>query len=82
MKFEKTTEEAYIDLGYDPEEEIVTENLEMHFLELRKFKQKNLEADKILNQWLWLLSGREEKVRMAKKENKEIKKGSKRMGAL
>ena len=56
------------------EEEIVTENLEMHFIELKKFKKKNLEADKILNQWLWLLSGKEEKVKMAKKENKEIKK--------
>ena len=77
MKFEKTTEKAYIDLGYDPEDEIVTEKLELHFIELEKFKQKNPNAEKILNQWLWLISGEEEKIKMAKKEFDEIQKAMK-----
>ena len=74
MRFEETTKEAYVDLGYKEEDKIVTNKLEMHFLELPKFRKKNPNADKLLNQWLWLISGEEEKVKMAKKENKEVKK--------
>ncbi len=74
MKFEKTTKEAYVDLGYKEEDEIVSQNLEMHFIELPKFKKKNPDAEENINKWLWLISGEEERVKMAKKENKEIKK--------
>ena len=74
MKFEKTTPDAYVNMGYKKEDETVTENLEMHFIEIPKFIKKNTDEEKSLNQWLWLISGEEEKVKMAKKENKEIKK--------
>ena len=46
----------------------------MHFIELKKFKQKNLEASNIITQWLWLLTGKEEKIKMADKVCKEVKK--------
>ena len=46
----------------------------MHFIEIPKFVKKNPEANTKLEQWLWLIVGREEKLKMAKKENKEIKK--------
>ena len=46
----------------------------MHFIEIPKFIKKNPEANTNLEQWLWLIAGREEKLEMAKKENKEIKK--------
>lgn len=74
MKFEKSSKEAYIDLGYKKEDELVTDVLEMHFIELKKFKKKNPDTSKTSNQWLWLIIGEEEKIRMTEKENKQIKK--------
>lgn len=35
---------------------------------------KKLPLTSELEEWLWLIAGREEKLEMAKKENKEIKK--------
>ena len=46
----------------------------MHFIEIPKFEKKNPEANTKLEQWLWLLAGREEKLEMARKKNKEIDK--------
>ena len=40
----------------------------------QKFKQKKPSTEKILNQWLWLISGEEEKIKMAEKEFEEIQK--------
>ena len=74
MKFEKTKPQEFIDMGYTKEDEIATKDLEMHFIEIPKFVKKNSEANTKLEQWLWLIVGREEKLKMAKKENKEIKK--------
>lgn len=74
MKFEDTTEENYVNMGYTEEETIASPFIEMHFMELPKFRKKNPGIDTKLNQWLWLLSGKEEMIEMAKKENKEIKK--------
>ena len=77
MKFEKTNKEEYVDLGYEPEEETATDVLEMHFIELPKFIKKNPEANTKLEQWLWLIAGREEKVKMSKLDNPEVKKAMK-----
>lgn len=74
MKFERAKENEFIDMGYQREDEIATQDLEMHFIEIPKFVKKNPEANTRLEQWLWLIAGREEKLEMAKKENKEIKK--------
>ena len=74
MKFEKTKENEYVDMGYSDEEELATNDLEMHFIEIPKFEKKNPEANTKLEQWLWLLAGREEKLEMARKKNKEIDK--------
>ena len=74
MKFEKTKENEFVDMGYQREDEIATQDLEIHFIEIPKFIKKNPEANTKLEQWLWLIAGREEKLEMAKKENKEIKK--------
>lgn len=56
MKFEKSTEEAFVDIGFDKEEEIATDLFEMHFIELPKFISKNPECKTKLEQWLWLFS--------------------------
>ena len=74
MKFEKTKPEEYVNLGYPQEDEVATKDLEMHFIEIPKFIEKNPEAKTKLEQWLWLIVGGEEKIEMAEKENKEIEK--------
>lgn len=77
MKFEKTSEEAYVDLGYKKEDQLATNVLEMHFIELPKFVKKNPEIKNKLDEWLWLIVGREDKVEMSKLDNPEVKKAMK-----
>ena len=74
MKFEKIKKEEYVDMGYEEEQEIVTEKVEMHFIELPKFVQKNSGTKSKLEQWLWVMVGREDKMEKAGKENKEVEK--------
>ena len=74
MKFEKSKKEEYIDMGYKEEEEKATEVLEMHFIELPKFIKKNPEIKTKLEEWLYLIVGKEEKIKMSKLENPEVKK--------
>ena len=57
--------------------EIPTDVLEIHFIELPKFIKKNAEAKTKLEQWLWLIAGREDKVKMSKLDNPEVKKAMK-----
>ena len=77
MKFEKSKKEEYIDMGYKEEEEKATEVLEMHFIELPKFIKKNPEIKTKLEEWLYLIVGKEEKIKMSKLENPEVKKAMK-----
>ena len=77
MKFEKTSKEEYVDLGYKEEEQLATDVLEMHFIELPKFIKKNPEIKTKLDEWLWLIAGREDKVEMSKLDNPEVKKAMK-----
>ena len=74
MNFEETKPEEYVNMGYPVEDKMATTDLEMHFIELPKFIKKNPEATTDLEQWLWLIAGKEEKIEMAKNENEEIKK--------
>ena len=74
LKFEKTEKEKYVDMGYKEEQEALTDKIEVHYIELKKFLKKNPGISSKLEQWLWLISGEEEKVKMASKENENIKK--------
>ena len=74
MKFEKIKKEEYVDMGYEEEQETVTEKVEMHFIELPKFVQNNSGTKSKLEQWLWVMVGREDKMEKASKENKEVEK--------
>ena len=74
MKFENSKENEKVDMGYILEEQYVTDDLEMHFIELPKFRKKNPDISSKLDQWLWLICGEEEKINMAKNEKiKEAK---------
>ncbi len=74
MIFKKTKPEEYVELNINPEEEVLTDTFEVHFIELEKFKKKNPDCSTKLAQWLWLIEGSEEKMAEAAKENKEVKK--------
>lgn len=74
MKFEKTKEEEYIDLGYEKEDEIATKDLEMHFIEIPKFVKKLPKPRTKLDQWLYLIAGREEMLEGIEERVKEIEK--------
>ncbi len=74
MKFEPYDEETYINMGYEKEQDIVTNKLEMIFIEIPKFIAKKPNSESLLNQWLWLIAGEEEKIKMAKEKHKEIEK--------
>lgn len=82
MRFEETEKDDYVDMGYRPEEEIAIEDFEVHFIELPKFIRKNPNVKRKLDQWLWLLMGKEEKIEMAGKENEEIKKAKSEVEVL
>lgn len=75
MKFEKSTPQAFVNLGYKQEDEIATDIIEMHFIELPKFVQKNPENETKLEQWMWLLAGcSQEKLKKSIEKNQEIEK--------
>ena len=73
MRYDKTKPEECIELNINPEEEVLTDIFEVHFIELEKFKKKNPDCSTKLAQWLWLIEGSEEKMAEAAKENKEVK---------
>ena len=77
MRFEKINKDEYVDMGYKEEEQIGNKYIEFHVIELPKFIKKNPGVEKRLEQWLWLIVGRKEKVEMAVKENKNVKKADK-----
>ena len=74
MRFDKVEKEKYIDKGYREENGLVTENAEIHFIELPKFIEKEPGVESKLSQWLWLLVGEGERIKMAEKVNEEIKR--------
>ncbi len=74
MRFEKTKEKEYVEMGYKKEDEIATEDLEMHFIELPKFIKKNPGVDRKLEQWLWVISGKEDKIKMIAEKNPKVKR--------
>lgn len=74
LRFDKITEEYYIDMGYEVQDEIATDYIEMHYIELPKYFIRKPIIKTKLDEWLWLFSGDEEKMKMVEKKNKKIKK--------
>ena len=74
LKFEDIEQNKQVNMGYQKEQEILTDRIEIHYIELKKFLKKKPEMNHKLEQWLWLLIGEEEKVKMASKKNKTIEK--------
>ena len=79
MRFDEITQDKYVDMGYKKEEELASEYIEIHYIELPKvIKKKKSEKNKLdqtkLDQWLSVFTGNEEEIKMAEKENQEIKR--------
>ena len=74
MKFDKTIEDEYVNMGYDKEDEIASKYIEIHYIELPKFKKKELSKFTKLDQWMCIFTQNKEGIMLAEKENKEIEK--------
>ena len=61
MKLDRTKDENYINLGYTKEEEEATDMLEMHIIELPKYRKKKDKTYTKKEQWLSLIAGGKEK---------------------
>ena len=79
MIFEEPKEEEKVEMGYKEEDRYMTKYLEVHIIELPKFKIKNPKMHTKLEEWLWLFIGSDEKVSEASKKNKEIEKIRKKL---
>ena len=82
MKFEEPKPDEVVDMGYKEQDEYATKYLEMHIIELPKFKKKNPEMHTKIAQWLWLFVGSEDQVEKAGKLNKEIRKINKKLASM
>ena len=61
-------------MGYDKEDEIASKYIEVHYIELPKFKKKELLKFTKLDQWMCIFTQNREGIMLAEKENKEIKR--------
>ena len=82
MIFEEPKEEEKVEMGYEKEDRYMTEDLEVHIIELPKFKKKNPKIHTKLEEWLWLFIGSDEEVNEASKKNKEIEKIKKKLASM
>ena len=73
-KFDETLPEEYVNMGYTNEEEIASKYIEFHYIELPKYKKKSLSNFTKLDQWMCIFTQNEEGMKLAEKENKEIKR--------
>ncbi len=76
MKLDKTKDENYINLGYTQEEEEATDMLEMHIIELPKYRKKKDKTYTKKEQWLSLIAGGREK-KMARLDEPKVKEALK-----
>ena len=74
IKFEETSEGAYIFVGYKKDQEVLTNKVELHYIELKKFKKKNNGVKRKEDQWLCMLTRDRRMIEMASRENAIIKK--------
>ena len=82
MIFEEPKEEERVEMGYKEEDRYMTKYLEVHIIELPKFKIKNPKMHTKLEEWLWLFIGSDEKVKEASKKNKEIEKIKRKLASM
>ena len=60
-------------MGYEKEEEYLTEMVKYYIIELTKFKKKKPKIADLLEKWLYVIGGDQKMMEECKKENEEIK---------
>ena len=73
VKYEKTEEIRYVNMGYESEEEYLSKMLKYYIIELPKFKKKKPKVADLLEKWLYVIGGDQKMMEECKKENDEIK---------
>ena len=73
LKYEKTEEIRYVNIGYEKEEEYLTDMVKYYIIELPKFKKKKPKVADLLEKWLYVIGGDRKMMEECKKENEEIK---------
>ena len=73
LKYEKTEEIRYVEMGYEKEEEYLSNMLKYYIIELPKFKKKKPKVADLLEKWLYVIGGDKKMMEEYQKENKEIK---------
>ena len=69
----KTLKEEYVELGYEEEDEIASEYIEYHYIELPKYKNKNPKDFTKLDQWMCIFTQNEGGLCWQKKRIKKSK---------
>ena len=82
MRYRETEEKSYVDVGYKKEKQIASDYIEVHILEIPKFKRSNAGVKEKLEQWMWLFAGRKDMIEMARKENEKVDKAVKTMKVI
>ena len=73
LKYEKTEEIRYVNMGYGKEEKYLTDMVKYYIIELPKFKKKKPKVADLLEKWLYVIGGDRKMMEECKKENEEIK---------
>ena len=73
-RFDEIEEEYFVEMGYKKQEELASKYVEMHYIELPKYFKKNPIMKTKLDEWLWLFSEDEERMKMVERKNKKVKK--------
>ncbi len=73
LKYEKTEEIRYVNMGYEREEQYLTDMVKYYIIELPKFKKKKPKVADLLEKWLYVIGGDRKMMEECKKENEEIK---------
>ena len=73
LKYEKTEEIRYVNIGYEKEEEYLTDMVKYYIIELPKFREKKPKVADLLEKWLYVIGGDQKMMEECKKENEEIK---------
>ena len=79
LKYEKTEEIRYVDIGYEKEEEYLTDMVKYYIIELPKFKRKKPKVADLLEKWLYVIGGDTKMMEEYKNENEEIKEAVKQL---
>ena len=73
LKFEETQKKRYANMGYEKEDEYLTDMVSYYIIELTKLKENKPRTADLLEKWLLIIGGDAEMMERCRKEEGEIK---------